>query len=351
MYNQDPKKKKLEKGLKSVSHDLNNLFHNILSGIELLKDKFQQSDQIFGIIKNIEQNTLLASDILNQNTNPNSSHLTEKSVINLKQIILETVEIVGRDNKNLILLEGLNKDHYIWGNFTDIKRILINLIKNAREAVRTNSAVSITLDSTLGVNNQELSRITISDNGSGISKDNIGKLFDGEFTTKSKIEGRGLGLSIVKNIIDDHSGFISVKSEVGEGTIFEITFPSYKKADAEKNIENKKVIIAEDDEFQREVLKDLLKSLKLKVFTASNGIEALELYASTKPDLLFIDDNMPGMTGLECTEKIKELENTSPIVLLTGSNYHNEKLNGNISKVLKKPYNFEILESTIKELL
>ena len=82
--------------------------------------------------------------------------------------------------------------------------------------------------------------------------------------------------------MDDHNGLIEVKSGKNSGTTFELLFPAYILKNNDKNIENKKVIIAEDDEFQREVLKDLLKSLKLNVFTASNGIEALELYISTK---------------------------------------------------------------------
>ena len=334
-----------------LTYDLNNLLHNILTGIELLKDKINDSEYAVKVVKNIEQNTVLASEILNQFSSGNTSINNEKSRISLNKIIVETVELVGRDSKNLIVLEGLKKENFIWGNFTDIKRVILNLIKNAREATANNSLITIKLESYFDNNNLELSRIVIADNGSGIREENLNKLFEEGFSTKSGSEQRGLGLSIVKNIIDDHNGFIDVSSQLGEGTLIKISFPSYKNDLVLNKFENKKVIIAEDDEFQREVLKDLLKSLKFKVFTASNGIEALELFASTKPDLLFIDDNMPGMTGLECTRKIKELENKSPIVLVTGSNIAESKLETGVSKILKKPYSFEMVESTIQELL
>ena len=88
---------------------------------------------------------------------------------------------------------------------------------------------------------------------------------------------------------------------------------------------------------------------KLNVFTASNGVEALDLYMSTKPDLLFIDESMPGMTGLECTKKIREFDTTSQIVLVTGSD--NEITAGSVTKVLRKPYNFEMIKSTLRDLL
>lgn len=353
MYNNGPKNRDNKQALtlKTLSHDLNNILHNILTSIELLKDKINDPEYAVSVVNNIEQNTVLASDILNQFSTNNTTDKNEKSQVSLNKLVIETTELVGRNSKNLIILEGLKKEHFIWGNFTDIKRVILNLIKNAREATTSKSLITIKLDSYSDEKKQELSRIVITDNGIGIHEDNLKKLYEDGFSTKSGSEPRGLGLSIVKSIVDDHNGFIDVNSKLGEGTVFKISFPSYKNDSVSNKFENKKVMIAEDDEFQREVLKDLLKSLKFKVFTASNGIEALELFASTKPDLLFIDDNMPGMTGLECTRKIKELKNNSPIILVTGSNFSEYSLGTGVSKVLKKPYSFEMVESTIHELL
>ena len=352
MYNQDPNNpnSRSEIDLRRASHDLNNLLHNIITGIDLLKEKTRKSDSIIKIFNNIENNTSLAVEILNQLYN-SSSHLSnQKSVIDLKKIILESVEIVGKDRKNLIVLEGINREQLTWGNYTDIKRVFINLIKNAREAAENSSVITIKLDSVIN-NNKNFVQVIVSDNGRGISKEDVNRLFDDGFSTKSSSLQRGVGLSIVKSIMDDHGAIISVKSSSKQGTSFELFFQSYTFDSGKSRLENKKVMIAEDDEFQREVLKDLLKSLKLNVFTASHGIEARELYTSTKPDLFFIDDNMPGMSGIECTEKIKELNNASPIVLVTGSKLGEEYLGKNISKVLRKPYSFDMIESTIKELL
>ena len=100
-----------------------------------------------------------------------------------------------------------------------------------------------------------------------------------------------------------------------------------------------------------EVLKDLLQSMKINVFTASTGTEALDLFVSTNPDLLFIDETMPGMSGLQCSERIKQLDQDSQIVLVTGADIDEEHLRGTVSKILKKPYSFNSIKSTLSELL
>ncbi len=132
---------------------------------------------------------------------------------------------------------------------------------------------------------------------------------------------------------------------------FELFFPKNIIEEEQIDYTNKSVLIAEDDDFQREVLKDLLKTLKFNVFTASNGLEALNTIISTSPDLLFIDENMPGMSGVQCSEKIREKNKELPIVLVTGANIEKNMFEAKISKVLKKPYTFDMIKSTIKELL
>jgi len=224
---------------------------------------------------------------------------------------------------------------------------LLNLITNAIEASNSDDELKIVVDDL----SEEFVKFSITDTGHGISPNLVNKIFDEEFSTKSNKHQRGYGLSIVKNIMDSHLGEINVVSEENEGTTFELLFPTTSPAEKLIEYENKNVVIAEDDEFQREVLKDLLKSLKFNVFTASNGVEALNTIMSVKPDLLFIDEHMPGMSGVQCSEKIRNKNYEMPIVLVTGSKIEKNLFEAKISKVLKKPYTFDMIQSTIKELL
>ncbi len=115
-------------------------------------------------------------------------------------------------------------------------------------------------------------------------------------------------------------------------------------------LKDKTILLVEDDQFQREVLKDLLQSLDINILTSNDGFEALETIKQINIDLLIIDKIMPQMDGEECINEIKKMGFSFPIVLTSGSEI-DEKLSGNVSKVLKKPYNFEMIQSILIELL
>lgn len=355
MYNKSGNKRSKtisDKELRIATHDLNNLLHNIISGVELLKEKFTSNNSIYSVIKNIEKNTVLASELV-QTLHPNRNTFVRlKQSINVNNLITDTVELFGKNFKSLVHIIGLNENLFIWGNFLDLKRALFNLLLNAEEASEFPGLIKISINQfNKGNPKKRYIKISVSDKGKGISAENVENIFEEGFSTKAMNGERGLGLSFVKEIVDEHQGTIDVKSSKSMGTNISLIFPQYIKAEVNNKLETTKVIIAEDDEFQREVLKDLLKSLKLNVFTAANGIEALDLYQVTKPDLLFIDDQMPGMSGIECTKKIKELNQNTKVVLVTGSSVKPDLDNTNIVKIIQKPYSFDIVESTIRELL
>ena len=127
--------------------------------------------------------------------------------------------------------------------------------------------------------------------------------------------------------------------------------PVHKYINSSSIYDNKIVVVAEDDNFQREIMSDLLKSMRINVFTASDGIEALELFYSTKPDLLLIDDKMPGMSGLECIKKIRTENKAAKIVLVTGATEGKTYPEDDSLSVLNKPYNFDQIKVLLNELL
>ncbi len=336
-----PKQTKLQ----AAAHDLNNLLNNILSSTELLKDKIGEDITLLQLIKQIELSSKFATDIVGQLQNKTTNSSEDKLQFDLQEVIAEVIQLSEQSNKNRINFEFDDSDHTIFGNPTDIKKIILNLIVNAEEANSLKPFIDIK------INRIEDNKILlqISDDGKGIPKELHERIFEKGFSTKKNKSNKGIGLSIVKKILDEHNSTISVHSKIDVGTTFRIMFPASKNIS--KSYSNKKVLIAEDDKFQREVLKDLIRSMKLNVFTASNGTEALELFISERPDLLFIDESMPEMSGMDCSKKIREIDTQSPIVLVTGLNLENNNLNQDITKVLKKPYNFEAVKNTITELL
>ena len=334
----------------SSKHDLNNLLNNVLNAVDLLKEKTQDNISIEYLTKQIESNTLLASKILTEVLSDSITLSDKKSLLDLKVLVETTIKFVKNDNVK-IELNIPNDEYFIFGNYTEIQRVLLNLISNAKDANKNNLKIEIKLEHVCNSDVENFVLMSIIDNGVGISEENKNKLFEKGFSTKGISTNRGLGLAIVKEIVENHSGNIQVLSEESKGSIFRISLPLLDKKIIEKNFENKNVIIAEDDDFQREVLSDLLKSMKINVFTASNGVEALDLYYSKSPDLLFIDNKMPGMSGLECITKIRATNLESEIVLVTGSRNEDIDLKGNLVRVLNKPYSFDEVKLLLTELL
>ncbi|MCW8850920.1 MAG: ATP-binding protein, partial [Melioribacteraceae bacterium] len=330
--------------------DLNNLLNNVLNATDLLKDKFSENSSFEELTNQIQHNTILASKIISQIIPQNEISDNSFSKLNLNELINNTIKLVG---SNPIKFKTTLPDQEILisGNYSNLQRVLLNLILNAKDSKEKNLKININLENSVIVNNKNFILLSITDNGKGIPKNIINKIFNSGFSTKGDSTQRGLGLYYVKDIVIKHNGFIEVDSKLEVGTTFKIFFPDYNVIDINSNFENKTIIVAEDDNFQREIMSDLLKSMKINVFTASNGIEALDLFYSTKPDLLLIDDKMPGLTGLECVSKIREKDKSSQIVLVTGSSQENNYSNVNSIRVLKKPYNFNEVKLLLKELL
>ncbi len=164
---------------------------------------------------------------------------------------------------------------------------------------------------------------------------------------------RGVGLDN-NGIIEKHDGFIKVESKKNKGTTFKIFIPTLIKDNEKLSFQKQTVIIAEDDSFQREVLKDLVSSMNLKVLTALNGIDVLNYYNREKIDLIIVDKNMPEMDGLECINEIRRTDSNIPIILSTGSSYDelkDEIKKNKISHILKKPYSFETIQNLLLQLL
>ena len=340
----------LLKILKSSRHDLNNLLNNVLNATDLLTDKISEKGEISELTSQIQKNTILASKIISQlipheqNNNPSFTKL------NLNLLIKDTIKLVDSNYVNLELAIP-KQDIFILGNYTDLQRVLLNLIVNAKDSKKENLNIIIKLETSIIIDDNEFVKLSIVDNGHGIAEGNIGKIFFDGFTTKRSNVQRGMGLAIAKDIVNNHNGSIEVRSKIEKGTTFTIYLPVHKYINSSSIYDNKIVVVAEDDNFQREIMSDLLKSMRINVFTASDGIEALELFYSTKPDLLLIDDKMPGMSGLECIKKIRTENKAAKIVLVTGATEGKTYPEDDSLSVLNKPYNFDQIKVLLNELL
>ncbi|MFZ1292455.1 MAG: ATP-binding protein [Melioribacteraceae bacterium] len=336
---------KSKNDLQKIKHDLNNLLNNILNSVDLVNENLNSKNRTTQLINIIKKNTLLASDLVSEISNTQNNY---KEKISLSKVINSSIELFSIDaNRDSIIFINNCKYDFILANSTNLNRIILNLINNSKDAY-CESEITITLND-YPKNQIEL---IISDNGPGIKSEDLKYIFDFGFSSKKNDNNEhGLGLSIVKELVDELSGSISVKSQLGKGTLFKIIFPIHKTEKFTKSFNNKTIIIGEDDPFQLEVLKDLLTSLNIKTFSAANGLEVLDLLNNKKPDLIIIDRYMPIMDGIECIKNIKQKYLDVPIILTSGSYVKNFKEEINIAEVLMKPYSFETVQSILERLL
>jgi CheY-like chemotaxis protein len=207
--------------------------------------------------------------------------------------------------------------------------------------------------------------IEISDNGSGISRENQKKIFEPFFTTKGQGRGTGLGLAIVREIIQDYNGQIEVDSEIGHGTTFKILLPVIEKEvsrvvlpeeeKSEASLEGV-VLLVDDEEVVREIGSDMLKALGLKCLTAANGTEGIEIFKKNSAEikLVILDIEMPGISGEKVFHILRELR--PEINILIASGYGREYLESEvfkckISNFIPKPFKIEQLSYQVKKLI
>jgi len=336
--------------LKHLAHDLNNIFTRILTSVELLKHKNPTDLETASLLNNIEAGTYLASEIIENSFGKYRSNTTRR--VNVNSIIQDVIRSFALQQKNRIVF-SLNlepKLKLITAKYSDIYRVVMNLITNSIEAIEDTGNISIITKSSTE-NDQII--IDIIDDGCGIDQTVINNIFDEHYSTKSKDKNSGVGLSIVKSIVELHNGNIDVKSELNATTTFTIRFPAAVTSARIKSEEPKTILVAEDEDLLRELLCELLQTHGYKVICASTGNEVLDLLKISSPNLLIVDRKMPNVGGIECITALRQQQINIPIILVSGSHTENTDLifSLNIDRIVNKPYNFEEMLSIIEELI
>ena len=336
--------------IKLLAHDLNNIFTRILNSIELLKRKINPSEEAMALLNNIEASTYLATEIIEDATMDFRRNILSRR-ININSVVNDVVrslsfQVKDRINFELALEPELN---LINAKFSDIYRVILNLVTNSIEAIPGNGIIKMR---TCNLDPHKIS-FAISDNGTGIDKKILPHVFEEDFSTKEKRTISGIGLSVVKKMVDNYSGKIELISIPGTETTFTLIFPAFSSAVSQSINNEKSILIAEDEDVLRELLAELLRSYNYNITTVCNGNDTLEAINTKKYDLLIIDRKMPFMDGIECIKEIRKNDINIPVILASGSQGEELEISAEtkIEKILNKPYNFEEMLSVVKELI
>ncbi|MBW1853058.1 MAG: response regulator, partial [Deltaproteobacteria bacterium] len=316
-----------------VAHDLNNILGGLVSYPELLLLQLPEDSPLRKSILTIQKSGEKAAAVVQDLLTLARRGVVATEVVNVNDVISEY--LLSPEHENLLsyhsgihLETRLAADTLnISGSSTHLSKTVMNLISNAAEAMPEGGELSIStenrhIDRPIGtydnVKEGDYVVLTVSDTGTGISPDDIGKIFE-PFYTKKKMgrSGTGLGMAVVWGTVKDHNGYIDVQSTEGQGTTFTLYFPVTRKKLAEDEssltIESysgngESILIVDDVEEQRKIASGMLKELGYSVLSVSSGEEAVEYMKTNKVVLLVLDMIMdPGMDGLKKKKKIIEI--------------------------------------------
>jgi len=340
-----------------VLHDLNNILMNISAKINKIKENNSLSKDILEYIKDIDKTLSVANRLSKNLFDISGGKIISTKETTIKTIILENIELLVRDNKYRLKLDI--PDDILWPipDLTYFIQITNNLIINALQAMPDGGDISISISNCQREKSTYLI-LSIKDTGPGIPPDIINRIYEPFFTTKSN--GTGLGLYIVKSIVNSYGGDIEIKSEIGKGTEFTIYLPEKRdttKLNTEiKNDEKKKtiqnVLIVDDDHNILELTSDMISYLGFHPFLASTGADALELLRQNNIDAVILDLHLQDKTdAISTLKKIREIKQNVKVIICSGSpadpflkRYTSYGFDGAIAK----PFNLKDLENALR---
>lgn len=358
-----------------IAHDLNNVFAPIMMAGELLSDKIVDKDstQLLEVVTAsakrgaglVRQILLFARGIEGQRVAVSPSALFAELRTFLESTLPKSIRIE---------IEQAPDVPSVSGDPTQLHQVLLNLSVNAQEAMPSGGRLVISArvvtvapsaprphpDAVPG----EFVRIDVADTGCGIPDILRGQIFDPFFTTKGVGKGSGLGLSTARSIVKAHRGFITFVSAEGSGTTFSVYLPTAAaglakpvqddttKADNPLRGKGEHVLVVDDEESVRLIMRSTLDSFGFRVSTASDGAEAIALFRNPKAlfDLAIVDMQMPGLDGGKTIVALRHLRPELPIVgasgLATNENREHAAANG-VRHFLDKPFSVETLLRTV----
>ena len=374
--------------LNNMSHDIRTpmnvilgyaqLMENELNGKEMPEtlehlEKLQQSgDLLLSIINNVLDMAQIESGRMELDENYCQLEDVWKS-------LLVVFDEKAR-KKNIALHYAMNVEHeHVLTDTTKVKEIFVNILSNAMKYTPADGSVMVNVDELpCDEAGYMMVRMRVSDTGIGMSPDYLTKIFEAftreQNTTKSKIAGTGLGMSIVKKYVDLLGGTINVESELGKGSTFTVTLKHriadesyYVKKHVEssetgsKILEGRNILLAEDNDLNAEIAEAILEYAGLKIDRVEDGIQCvnriMEMPAGTY-DMILMDIQMPKMDGYKATQAIRHLPDRDkaciPIIAMTANAFEEDKrdaiaagMNGHIAK----PIQIDKLLSMLMEIM
>jgi len=360
-----------------IAHDFNNILMPITLNTELAIRTPKESDKASEYLQCVLEAAQRGRDLVKQIITFSRRKEQKREPIRVAPIIEETLKLLKASLPLIITIrERIENDPSaaVVADPTQIHQVLMNLCTNAAHAMRKSGGVldlslmSVEVDQNAAYSHANLEpgpylRLTVSDTGEGMDREIMERIFEPFFSTKNRNEGAGMGLAVVHGIVKNHGGAITVYSEKGKGSTFNVFFPRIKAVTEKKNIPpldvpmgKERILLVDDEEPVLRSEQSMLLSLGYKVIAIAKSDEALKLFhvQPNEFDLVITDQTMPIMTGSELSRKLRRIRSDIPIILCTGFSEavdEDKARTKGIREFIMKPFTTKEMAETIRRVL
>lgn len=366
--------------LAKMSHDIRTPLNAIIGLLQItadaVSDRPKASENLNQAGKSAEYLLNVLNDILDMSKIESGKMEIRKAPFDIWELMetLRTINASQAAAKQIDLqvqAEGALSDFYM-GDKVRISQVMMNLLSNAIKFTGQSGHIRFTLKGETGPGHTDKLTFVVQDDGIGMTEDYMKRLFEpfeqAEETQNLNVAGSGLGLSIVKNLVELMEGSIEAESEKGHGSRFTVTLNLERTVKPEKeaeeafediSLEGKRVLLVEDNELNAMIAEEILMMCHASVTKAQNGLEAAELFEASgdgEYDLILMDIRMPVMNGLEAARKIRGLPHpnatTIPIVAMSANAFDEDisaAYESGMDDYLPKPVDIQKLVTTLKK--
>jgi len=360
-----------------IAHDFNNILTAIVGNADLALMRLAPDSPVRDNLQRIEKSALRAADLAKQMLaySGKGRFLIER--VDLNRLLEEMLNMLELSASKKVLLR-LNLTRLlptVEADASQLRQIAMNLILNASEAIGEKSGEITVSTGSLFCDRAYLNDawfdknlpeglyvfLDIADNGCGMDRDTLSRIYDPFYTTK--FTGRGLGMAAVLGIVRGHKGAIKIDSEPGAGTTIRILLPAgalpseepAREAEEDRWRGRGKVLLVDDEETVRAIGSEMLRELGFEVLTADDGREALETFrSSSEISFIILDLTMPHLDGEQTFVELRKLDPGVRVIMSSGYNLQevNHRFAGKgLAGFIQKPYNLSALRAVVKQSL
>jgi two-component system cell cycle sensor histidine kinase/response regulator CckA len=360
----------------AIAHDFNNILTAVSGYATLLKEELPADDPAQSDVEGIQHAASGATALTRQLLAFSRRQVLHLQVVDLADIIDDIMPMVGRligENITVEWRRPVTPTRQIEADPTQLGQVVVNLALNARDAMPEGGTITIEIEDVeldpdyarthFEVEPGPYVQLAVSDTGVGMDRETLTHVFEPFYTTKRSGQGTGLGLATVYGIVKQSKGTLSVYSEPGRGSTFKVYFPQALRVAAGRPRETEQagsvggletILVAEDEEAVRELVRTVLVRLGYRVIVAADGVEAVELASNQPIDLLLTDVIMPGLSGPETATRVRQLQPKARVLFMSGYTagaIDRHSLLEQDAALLQKPFTPGVLATMVREAL